>query len=88
MHHLFDSPERIAPLRDDADRVPGPLPRLPRDEHANLDAYTNFEFERVGNSKAVQEQFGFTMSLVGLKVRRKRLKHEEFGRRWRFDSRR
>ena len=34
--------------------------------------YKNFEVERVGNSQEVHEQFGFTMSPVGLKVRMRR----------------
>ena len=34
--------------------------------------YKNFEIDRVGDSRAVQEEFGFTMSPVGLKVRMRR----------------
>jgi cytochrome P450 len=36
--------------------------------------YKNFEVDRVGDSREVHEEFGFTMSPVGLKVRMRRRK--------------
>ena len=34
--------------------------------------YKNFEVDRVGDANEVREEFGFTMSPVGLKVRMRR----------------
>ena len=34
--------------------------------------YKNFEIDRVGDTSEVREEFGFTMSPVGLKVRMRR----------------